>query len=273
MERQTGTGGLSGLGKLPGKDAPCVLVFGGTTEGIQIVEWLSRRKTCLITASALTQYGGSLVEGLPRVESLSGRLVPKDMEQLIRARGFSCVIDATHPYATGISASIARVTRECGVPAVRILREGEPEGPWTSVADVREAAKAVAVMPGRVLFTTGSRDLPLYAELIPGFTQRSVVRVLPVAASIDAATELGLDASNIIAMKGPFSKEFNVALIHERAIDVMVTKASGAAGGFWEKVEAARECGVKLVVISRPVEEEGFDIEQAKRVLECEYGL
>ena len=69
-------------------------------------------------------------------------------------------------------------------------------------------------------------------------------------------------------MKGPFSKELNCALIRDLGIDILVTKASGAAGGFWEKVEAARECGIELVVIHRPVKEDGLTMEQLKDELE-----
>ena len=75
-------------------------------------------------------------------------------------------------------------------------------------------------------------------------------------------------------MQGPFSRELNVALLREFGIGVLVTKASGVAGGFWEKVEAARECGVELVVIHRPVnEEEGCSLEQVEQMLVDDYGL
>ncbi|MBP3866486.1 MAG: precorrin-6A/cobalt-precorrin-6A reductase, partial [Eggerthellaceae bacterium] len=50
-------------------------------------------------------------------------------------------------------------------------------------------------------------------------------------------------------------------------------KASGKAGGFWEKVEAARECNAELVVIHRPLDEEGLSMEEAKRELERTFEL
>ena len=60
----------------------------------------------------------------------------------------------------------------------------------------------------------------------------------------------------------------NEALIEEFGIDVVVTKASGTAGGFWEKVEAARACGIELVVIHRPLEEDGLTVDELKRELD-----
>ena len=247
---------------------PRVLVFGGTTEGREIAEWLSARGGCEVFISSLTEFGSSLVQGLENVTSLTGRLLPDDIEDLLRDQSFGCVVDATHPYAAGVSASIAGAAEACGVKLYRVLREDEPVGPWNSVDSPQEAARFVADRPGNVLLTTGSKDLPLYAEAIPDFTERVYVRILPVASSLEAASGLGLAVDHIIAMKGPFSKELNCALIRDLAIDILVTKASGAAGGFWEKVEAARECGIELVVIHRPVKEDGLTMEQLKDELE-----
>ena len=252
---------------------PCVLVFGGTSEGYDIAEWLGKRGTCDVVVSSLTEYGGSLVKDLPNVESLTGRMLPEDMETLMRQRVFACVVDATHPYAVGITASIAGAASACDVPVVRVLREGEPTGPWQGADDAQEAARLVAESTGNVLLTTGSKDLPTYVSAIGDFEQRLYVRILPIASSLAAADELGIPLNHVIAMKGPFSKELNKALIREFDIQMLVTKASGAAGGFWEKVEAAQECGIDVVVIHRPADEAGFDIDQAKAVLETEYGL
>ena len=252
---------------------PRVLVFGGTTEGRELAEWLSARGTCAVAVSSLTEYGGSLVEGLPNVESLTGRMLPADMEKLMRSRGFACVVDATHPYAAGVSKSIAAACTASGTPLLRVLREGEPEGPWAGFDSAEEAARHVAALEGPVLLTTGSNDLPVYVGAIPDFAERLYVRILPVAKSLALADELGIPAGHVIAMQGPFSKELNSALMREFGIKTLVTKASGKSGGFWEKVEAAQECGVELVVIHRPVDEDGFDLDRAKLELEKAYGL
>ena len=65
---------------------------------------------------------------------------------------------------------------------------------------------------------------------------------------------------NIIAVQGPFSEELNKAVIRDYGTDVMITKDSGAAGGFPEKIRAAAECRIPVIVIMRPEEEGlGFD--------------
>ena len=75
-------------------------------------------------------------------------------------------------------------------------------------------------------------------------------------------------------MQGPFSEELNRALIRQLGTSVLVTKASGRAGGFEEKIRAARACGNTVVVIHRPVrEEDGLDFAQTKRVLTERFGV
>ena len=42
----------------------------------------------------------------------------------------------------------------------------------------------------------------------------------------------------------------------------MVSKESGRAGGFLEKYQAAKETGCRMIVIGRPKEEQGVELEK-----------
>ena len=68
-------------------------------------------------------------------------------------------------------------------------------------------------------------------------------------------------------MQGPFSEEFNLALLKEIKADYLVTKESGSYGGFMEKVQAAKRAGVQVIVIKRPETETGYSLEQVKDIL------
>ena len=48
----------------------------------------------------------------------------------------------------------------------------------------------------------------------------------------------------------------------------MITKDGGAAGGFPEKLEAARRCGVAVILVRRP-KEDGFTMEEILKRLEA----
>ena len=68
-------------------------------------------------------------------------------------------------------------------------------------------------------------------------------------------------------MQGPFSKEMNVATLRQIGADYFVTKESGKAGGFPEKLLAAEEAGVVLVVVGRP-QEEGMEVREVLEYLD-----
>ena len=71
----------------------------------------------------------------------------------------------------------------------------------------------------------------------------------------------GFEGDHLTAMQGPYTEEMNTALLHHVQADFLITKESGNAGGFEEKVRAAVKTGTTLVVVERP-EEEGESFEE-----------
>ena len=250
-----------------------ILVFGGTSEGRHLVEWLDARGTCNIVACTATEYGASLLLGGKHVQVLQGPLTAEQKKTLMDTHDFTCMVDATHPFALHISESVAALAADHDVDLLRIERENVEEGNWKGVANAEEAAAYLASTTGNILLTTGSKDLAAFTHAIPDFKTRLWVRVLPVEESITCATKLGIPTDHIIAMQGPFTQAFNSALIRELNIDHLVTKQSGTTGGFDEKRAAADECDIELVVILRPAQEAGLSLEDAKRELEKRYGF
>ena len=174
------------------------------------------------------------------------------------------VIDATHPYAVIVTDNIRRAAEAEGVERLRLLRDesdSEAQGgeDILYVKTAQEAANAAYTVGGRVLLTTGSKELGIYADILD--PELLYPRVLPVVSSIQACEDTGIPHRNIIAVQGPFSEELNRAVMRDYRIDLMITKDSGKAGGFAEKINAARSCGVSIIVIRRP-EEEGMSFDQ-----------
>ncbi|MEG1850180.1 MAG: precorrin-6A/cobalt-precorrin-6A reductase, partial [Oscillospiraceae bacterium] len=97
------------------------LIFAGTVEGRQLAEALSKRGI-RPTVSVATPYGGSLLRGLD-AEILCGRLDRPQMASLMRREGFTLVLDATHPYAAEVTATIRAACGETGLPYLRLRRE------------------------------------------------------------------------------------------------------------------------------------------------------
>ena len=85
--------------------------------------------------------------------------------------------------------------------------------------------------------------------------------------------EAGLQPSHILAMQGPFSTEMNVAMLKTVGASILVTKASGVAGGFPEKLEAARALGLTAVIIGRPPQQAGMDLNETVGMLCRKFGF
>ena len=122
------------------------------------------------------------------------------------------------------------------------------------VRDVEEAGAFLSTVPGRILVTTGSKELARLAKVL-GDSSRITARVLPAPESLRACAEAGLSGKQIFAMQGPFGTDMNCALIRHAGAAWLLTKETGAAGGFPEKIEAVRKCGIRAVVIRKPVAE------------------
>lgn len=252
-----------------------IAVFAGTSEGRVLCERLSeagRRAKAFVA----TEYGGELIDGLPGIDINVGRLDAAAMtEALVDA---ALVIDATHPYAAEASANVRSASRAAGVECVRLVRPSllDPDGEDADqhdgvvasvVPDAAAAAAFLAGVEGDALLTTGSKDLPAYAH-VPSLAQRCWPRVLPDADTVRRCHELGFPESQVICMQGPFEKDLNVALLRHCKARWLVTKDTGKAGGFSEKVEAVREAGARIVLIRRPVaDEQGRSLDEVLALL------
>ena len=239
-----------------------LLIFGGTTEGRLLAQALSRRGVSA-AVSVATELGAEELSGLPGITPLVGRKTVEEMAALLS--GYDRCVDATHPYAREVSANIRSACRSAGVPLRRLLRR-ESQLPAGSIlaGSPEGAAQFLQSREGNILLAIGAKGLSAFSGLDPARLYPRVLpvdpRVLPVEESLSACRRAGVPTKNIIAMHGPFSQTLNEAILEQYRIRWMVTKDGGSAGGFAEKVSAAQNTGVSLVVIERP-EDSGEDLD------------
>ena len=92
-------------------------------------------------------------------------------------------------------------------------------------------------------------------------------RVRPNHQIIGASEELGIRDRHLIGMRGPFSKMMNCAMIKDFNIRYLVTRDSGISSGFIEKMEAALESGITLIVVASAYHEENVREEEVVKMI------
>lgn len=247
------------------------MIFAGTTEGRRLSEWLSGQKTEHVLCVA-TQYGEQVLSESPYAKVLQGRLTEEQMLALIQAEQSDVVVDATHPYASEATENIRQAASAAGADYLRLEREESRPENLRSFPDTESCAAALAKTRGNILLTTGSKELAAFCA-DPDVKERLVVRVLPGTESISLCEKQGIPGKRIIAMQGPFSREMNRTILQDYDIRTLVTKESGAAGGFAEKCAAAKEAGCALFVIARPGNAAGASFRTVQNLLAERFGL
>jgi len=235
-----------------------IIIFGGTTEGRELSVQLASEGAD-VTVSVASEYGAEEQTADYGIKIEEG---PKDEDEMrLLIRGADLCVDATHPYAVLVTENIRKAAQAEGVELLRLTRDSESFNSTDILiaGSAEEAARIARAKGGNVLLTTGSKDLHVYAELLD--PQLLYPRVLPLASSLEACENACIPHRNIIAAQGPFSEGFNCALISELGIDILITKESGKAGGFSEKIQACRKCGIPAIVIARP-DDEGLSYDE-----------
>ena len=236
-----------------------ICLFAGTTEGRQLAELLS--EAAELTVCVATEYGEVLLDGIPDIEIRTGRMTSDEMAAFFRERRFSRILDATHPYAALVTENIREAAEETGIPVMRILRDCDGTVAGAEYVPSVEAARDFLMeREGRIFLTTGAKELSSYIGLD---MERVWARVLPTPSSLEACAAAGIPQAHIIAAQGPFSEEINLDEMKQIGARYMVTKASGKAGGFDEKIRAAKAAGVLPVIVGLPDQTEGVSLDEA----------
>lgn len=251
-----------------------VIVFAGTTEGREIAEFLDRKGIPAHICVA-TEYGEQLLQGGQNLEISHERLSAEEMELLIKEKKCEMVIDATHPYAAEVTINIKKACEAAEVSYIRVLRENQENqnsGDCLYADSVEDAVALLEHTKGNILATTGSKEAAKYTALTD-YENRVFLRVLSLPDVVKQCKDLGFQGKNLICMQGPFSEELNIAMLRQWNCKYLVTKMSGATGGFQEKIDAARTCGCIPVIIGRPLKERGMSVNECKRVLCQKFSL
>ena len=226
-----------------------VLVLGGTREARDLARALHEDGVGCVSSLAGRVQRPRLPVGETRVGGFGGAA---GLAAHLAREGYDAVVDATHPFAAGISVNAAAACGTTGVPLLRVARPGwaeEPDaGRWHWVDGHTTAAETAARLGGSVLLTTGRQHLDRFTGPLAG--HRVLARVVdPVEIALPPWWGVLLD-------RGPYDLDGERRLLREHRVEVLVTKDSGG-DHTRAKLDAAGELGVQVVVVRRPASPEG----------------
>ncbi|MDT0348907.1 cobalt-precorrin-6A reductase [Pseudonocardia charpentierae] len=223
------------LSGLPGP----VLILGGTAEARALAAALVDAGVHVVSSLAGRVRGPALPVGEVRIGGFGG---VEGLAAWLREHGVAAVVDATHPFASTMTAHAVSASATAGVPLVVLRRPGWPPEPgWVWAESTAAAATLLPSWGKRVFLTTGRTSLAAFVDLDLEFLVRCV----------DPPTGPMPRRVHVLLSRGPFTVDGERSLMREHGVDVLVTKDSGGPLTS-AKLAAAREEGVTVLVVRRP---------------------
>jgi precorrin-6A/cobalt-precorrin-6A reductase len=234
------------------------LILGGTGDANQLAHAFVRE-----SIDAIYSYAGRtqipLGHSLPtRIGGFGGA---SGLADFIRNERITHVIDATHPFAAEMSRHAVEACAETGIALLALER-----APWTRSAgdkwiEVPDIAAAITALPeqrSRIFLAIGRQHLSPFAA------KPQHVYTLRFVDAPDGA--LPLPEAEVIVSRGPFTLEDDRELMRSRGIELLIARNSGGSGAR-AKIDAARELGLPVIMIARPVLPERPRAESVEAVL------
>ncbi len=240
-----------------------ILVFGGTTEGRLAIKTLDEGNGRYVYSTLGTSQRVDCAHGI----HICGAMSERDMLQICREKNIGLIVDAAHPFAINLHATIGKVAGILDIPVVRLERiYPEIKDPGIVWCDTYADAVCKMETSGvkRLLALTGVQTIP---ELRPFWQcHETWFRVLDRKESVEKAECYGFRKDHLVF----YAENSTGQLIDMVSPDAVITKESGTNGGFEEKIMAALDKGVRAFVVCRPSLPEGFITVEGRHGLRME---
>ncbi|TYQ31516.1 cobalt-precorrin-6A reductase [Pseudanabaena sp. UWO310] len=238
-----------------------VLILGGTGDAVKLAAKLDNIAEIEVISSLAgrTNKPAALV-GQVRIGGFGG---VEGLANYLQDNAIDFLIDATHPCAGQITCNAAIAARKVNIPHLMLVRpqwEKTMGDRWIEVESIEAAAKAIPASLHRVFITSGRQQLE-------PFLQRSLIypEMWYLIRSIDPP-DLQLPNSQVLLDRGPFSLDRERQLLQDLRIQAIVSKNSGGEATY-AKVIAARELGLPIIMVQRPVMPEGNKVTSIAEVI------
>ena len=238
---------------LPPLKSKRIWLIGGTQESAILAQAIAQQDMDQ-TITVTTESARSLYPSIHPHHIWVVVLTPKTLPNFLASQEIGAIVDASHPFATGISELAIATAQEYNLPYIRYERPTTPM-PYNPACTVQvDRIEALLdhdyLRNQRVLLTLGYRLLHHFKTWHDRATL--FARILPSNTALNAALDAGFTSKQLIALRPPLSFALEKALYQHWDISTVVTKASGAAGGEDIKQQVASELGIRLITIARP---------------------
>ena len=217
-----------------------ILVLGGTSEARELAELLDAAGARFVSSLAGRVAKPRLPVGAVQIGGFGG---VEGLRAYLAEHRVDAVVDATHPFAEGMTRNAIAACGADGIALLRLERPGwSDDADWHWVDDHDQAAAAAAELGEHPFLTVGRQALDRFVG--PLGERRTVARVVDAPAIEVPATW------TVLLSRGPYPIESERRIFAENDIDVLVTKDSG--GSYTRaKLDVAAERGSAVVMVRR----------------------
>lgn len=221
-----------------------VLLLGGTTEA-------SRLANSLNTAGIETVFSYAGRTGKPILQPVPTRVGGfggiGGLVTFLADDKITHVVDATHPFAAGMSSNAVAACTIAHIPLIRLERpawRAQSGDNWRNVLTIEDACAALPNAATNVFLAIGRQHIDVFTAKPQ---HHYLLRLIDVP---DAP--LALPHHTALQARGPFTVDGDTALMTDHGITHVIAKNAGGAAAV-AKLTAARNLGLPVIMVERPI--------------------
>lgn len=223
-----------------------ILIFGGTTEGRLAAKVCDEAEKTFFYATKGKLQQVEMANG----KHLQGAMLPKDIVDFCKKNKINAIVDAAHPFALNLHNNIAEASNSLKIPVIRLERKYS-HFKNDLVHYFSSYAKAISYLKqqdfSKLLALTGVNTI---SSLKPYWEERhTIFRILDREESHKKAKADNFPKEQLIYYQ---KNSDDLALFRSIKPSAIITKESGESGGLSEKVDAAIQLKIPILIVERP---------------------
>lgn len=237
-----------------------ILILGGTGDSARLIPQLAALPNVETIASLAGRTPKPNIPSVGQVR-MGGFGGVDGLVNYLKTEAIDLLIDMTHPFAAQITQNAAIAAQTVGIPRLLFCRpawEQELGDRWLIAADLTAASALFPDLADRVFLTIGRQELGAFAKVSDCWF---LMRMITPPDLVE------LPRGEVLLDQGPFDLMKETKILRDYDIGAIVSKNSGGNAAY-AKIIAARNLGIPVVMIPRPLLPESEVVSEISAVLE-----